>query len=454
MSRKVFDPTPTLPLLRGGSKKFTNDLGLLYTYLPIPDSLGATIMNLTSLEIAKNRAIIFKKFLQIEIDVKANSEKLAFLDRGIQNSPYQKEIPNYPNYLKQKPDGLKVISYIPPANNPLKLNAFPSLGELPQINTQALNFLHPDIKQACVCIGTFVEGKIQAQWLGKNALTKVECWSATKIIPLLNIVSKINTKYPDCDIDNCVIRDSSGQKQDISFYELAKDMIGYTHNIASSNSLAAMFKRFDTGTGIEQWVKTTTGNNDLNFSSDYGEQPFLNYPKIFDVIKKQVLLTAARNSIHQHNSISAYDLTRLISMLGWHYHLEKRSRLRGAQWNSLETIVRAMGYDTARYADEAIKTLGMDKVISSPVIISKLGYGISSIRGTLETVYVALMWFVDERPKATGKPAKLRTLALTLLGAKVLDGSIGGDRLALELDARICAEVTEILRRLLAEEFA
>jgi len=141
-------------------------------------------------------------------------------------------------------------------------------------------------------------------------------------------------------------------------------------------------------------------------------------------------------------------------MLGWHYHLEKRSRLRGAQWNSLETIIRAMGHDTARYADEAIKTLGMDKVISSPVIISKLGYGISSIRGTLETVYVALMWFVDERPKATGKPAKLRTLALTLLGAKVLDGSIGGDRLALELDARICAEVTEILRRLLAEEFA
>ena len=30
MSRKVFYPTPTLPLLRGGSKKFTNDLGLLY----------------------------------------------------------------------------------------------------------------------------------------------------------------------------------------------------------------------------------------------------------------------------------------------------------------------------------------------------------------------------------------------------------------------------------------
>jgi hypothetical protein len=33
MSRKVFYPTPTLPLLRGGSKKFTNDLGLLYVEL-------------------------------------------------------------------------------------------------------------------------------------------------------------------------------------------------------------------------------------------------------------------------------------------------------------------------------------------------------------------------------------------------------------------------------------
>ena len=46
-------------------------------------------MNLTSLELAKDRARIFKNYLQIEIDLKANSEKLAFLDRGIKNSPYQ-----------------------------------------------------------------------------------------------------------------------------------------------------------------------------------------------------------------------------------------------------------------------------------------------------------------------------------------------------------------------------
>lgn len=427
---------------------------LRYSYVPVPESIASTIVNLTSLEIAKNRAAIYKKFLQIEIDLKANSNKLAFLDRGIQNSPYRQQIPNYPNYLKAKPDNLNAISYIPPASNPLKLIVFPSLGEVPQINTQALNFLHEDIKHACVCIGTFVDGKMQAQWLGKNALTKTELWSATKIIPLLDIVSQINTKYPDCNMSNCVVRDGDGLKHDMYFYELARDMISYNEYMASSNSLAAMFKRFDTRAGLEQWVKSTTGNTDLFFRGDYGDLSYLRNPKIFDLIKKQVLLTAAPNSPQQNNSVSAYDLTRLIAMLGWHHHIEQRSRLLGSQWNSLETIVRAMGHDTARYADEAIKTLGVNTAISSPVIISKLGYGVSSMRGTLETVYTALIWLVDDRPKASGKPAKLRTLAMTLRGERILDGVVSGDRIAIELDARICAEVTEILRRLFAEEFA
>ena len=113
-----------------------------------------------------------------------------------------------------------------------------------------------------------------------------------------------------------------------------------------------------------------------------------------------------------------------------------------------------MGHDSARYADEAIKTLGMDSLITSPVIISKLGFGVSSIRGTVETVYLALVQFVDERPHAAGKPAKLRTLAMTLRAQKVLDSSSNLDRQAIEIDARVCAEVTEILRRLLAEEFS
>jgi len=62
--------------------------------------------------------------------------------------------------------------------------------------------------------------------------------------------------------------------------------------------------------------------------------------------------------------------------------------------------------------------------------------------------------FVDEGPDAAGKPAKLRTLAMTLRAEKVLDGSSKVDRQAIEIDARVCAEVTEILRRLFAEEFS
>ncbi len=64
---------------------------------------------------------------------------------------------------------------------------------------------------------------------------------------------------------------------------------------------------------------------------------------------------------------------------------------------------------------------------------------------------MALVRFVDERPDAAGKPAKLRTLAMTLRAQKVLDGSSTLDRQAIELDARVCAEVTDIFRRLLAE---
>jgi hypothetical protein len=96
----------------------------------------------------------------------------------------------------------------------------------------------------------------------------------------------------------------------------------------------------------------------------------------------------------------------------------------------------------------------MDSLITSGVIISKLGYGVNSIGGTVETVYLALVRFVDERPHAAGGPAKLRTLAMTLRAQKVLDSSSNLDRKAIEIDARVCAEVTEILRRLLAEEFS
>jgi hypothetical protein len=85
------------------------------------------------------------------------------------------------------------------------------------------------------------------------------------------------------------------------------------------------------------------------------------------------------------------------------------------------------------------------------VIISKLGFGRSSIRDRTELVYTALLQFVDQRPRTENKPAVLRTVAMTLISAKDLNDA---NQEAIELDARMAAEVTEILRRLMTQELA
>jgi hypothetical protein len=162
-------------------------------------------------------------------------------------------------------------------------------------------------------------------------------------------------------------------------------------------------------------------------------------------------LTSSSPVYQGSNSLTPYDLTRMVSMLAWHHHLPLEARFPGAQWDSLECLVRAMGNDTARYIDVAIDHLGLTNAIRSPVIISKLGFGRSSIRDRTELVYVGLVQFVDKQPKAQGKPSVLRTVAMALLSAKDYNDR---NREATELDARMAAEITEILRRIVTQELA
>ena len=122
-------------------------------------------------------------------------------------------------------------------------------------------------------------------------------------------------------------------------------------------------------------------------------------------------------------------------MLGWHLHLPQSARLPDAQWGSLESVVRAMGVDTARYVDIALETLGLVNVVSEPVVISKLGLGNSAL------TYVALVKLVDNRKV----PSKLRTLAMALWT------SPGSDT---NRDNNMAAAVTEIIRRVFTEELA
>jgi hypothetical protein len=399
------------------------------------------------LEQGKDRERIFKEFLVLANNPQATPFKPALLYKGVQTSPYQQDINNYPVRLKDQQNPQELI-----------FKPYPKLGELPEIYPQGLEFLHPDIKEACICIGRLSEGKIKAHWLGRNALTKNQFWSGTKFIPLLNIVSQLHIKFPGVDIDNCIIRDTEKLKKDVSFFDAATEITSYQNKTASSNSLAAMCKQFETFEGLELWVKKLTGNQDLIFRGRYGEPPYINKPELFDLKTGKVLLKAAPETPRGDNLVTAYDLVRLLSMLGWHNHLSQQTRLPGAQWHSLESIIRAMGSDPCRYTDLAIQALGLEKVAASPTIISKLGNGFSDTRQSSEIVYVALVQFLDERPKSQKNPPVLRTVSMALRGAKPLLETnpdaveAAKKRDALELDARMAAEVTEIVRRVVTEE--
>lgn len=404
-----------------------------------------------SLEKAKDRENVFREFYRQETNYDAY--KLAFLDKGIDNSPYQKEISNYPSYLKEKPDGQEVLSLGAKATaftaqKTALFKPYPQRGELPDIDSRALEFLHKDITEACICIGSFVDGKLRSRWLGRNALNNVQFWSTTKFIAILNLICEFNTKFPHYDIDETAIA-SNSYSNAYGFYDLASETISYDSKIASSNSIAHVFKRFETYRGLENWVKAITGNHNLKFSGRYGERPFIESPQLIHRQNKKVLLTAAPITELGENILSAYDLTRLISMLGWHYHIPPSSRLPGAQWYSLESLVQAMGKDTARYGEVAIAKLGLQTAIRSPVIISKMGFGRSRSRNITEIAYVALIQFVDRHLNSQDQPSILRVLAMTLRGAKALNDP---DREATELDARIASEVTEILRQIVTEE--
>lgn len=71
------------------------------------------------------------------------------------------------------------------------------------------------------------------------------------------------------------------------------------------------------------------------------------------------LLIGQRDLPRSRNLVSAYDLVRMISMLGWHHQLSQNTRLPGAQWSSLATLVEGLGQDTARYIDVALEQLGL-----------------------------------------------------------------------------------------------
>ncbi|MBD2024353.1 S-layer homology domain-containing protein [Leptolyngbya sp. FACHB-711] len=419
---------------------------------------------------AQDRNAVYKEFLAQEVAYPGN--RLAFLDRGAASSRYFADISQFPARLAAKLDEevitpsaerLRIASLgdsnvLTGTNQRVFFTPFPEYGTLPAIDSTGLDFLHPDIQEACLCVGSLVNGTMQTHWSGRNALDNVEMWSTTKIIPLLNVVCQANAVQPDANVRDCLVR-PVGSPEGYGFYNLAVDPMSYQRAIASSNAAAATFKQFFTPPELENWVRNLTGNRYLDFTGRYDEPPFIQNPDLWSQTTKAVLLKSAYSDHLGTNAISTCDLARFAAMLGWHNYLPTAASLPAVQWSSLETVVRAMAMDNARYLDGAIERLHLSSSIQAPVIVSKVGFGRSQIRDRTELCYVGLVWFIDtkhlplgdHRPVQAGKPAVLRTFSLALRAAKALNNAAEEAR---QLDARVAAEVTEILRRIMTQELA
>jgi hypothetical protein len=327
------------------------------------------------------------------------------------------------------------------------------LGAIPPIDNLCLGFLHPDITEACICIGSLVDGRIMTRWLGRSMLRNVEFWSSTKILAILYAIVKANQVMPNIAIETLAIADAQKQKSQIPFTEVIQRIISYEEvGAMTSNALAATCKQFATPLALDRWVQQITGNQASEFRGLYGEAPFISQPILFDPNTRQMILRPATETHFKNggsNTLSAYDLTRFVSLLGWHHSIPYPTRLPGAQWHSLQTLIYHMGRDTARYVDAAIATLGLQNQIGDPVVISKMGFGRSLIRDRTELTYTAFVQFVDRLAGNAGEEGKLRSFCFTLRAAKQLNDPI---QEAFEIDARMATEVTEIVRRIVTEE--
>jgi peptidoglycan hydrolase-like protein with peptidoglycan-binding domain len=382
--------------------------------------------------------------------INGNTVASTFVARTINKSPFQKLINDYPTNLAQKPDGTSIVStgarLTLPTGNIVNFRDYPDRGDRPTIDDTGLNFLASNISHACVCVGSFTDAisPIKAHWLGKNASESVNLWwSTTKFIGVLNTACQINNLFPNTDVDNCIIKSPKN-----SFHDLVKDMVSYQGQ--SSNGIGNLFKSFSRREDLSDWIRNQTGNSTVDFRGSYTKELLIINAKIEDLTNGKTVLTATElGDATTTNSLSAYDLVRLISMLGWHQHLSNTAKLPSAQWKSLESIVRAMGHDTARYVDVALETLGIVNLISEPVIISKVGWGdLTNNDGSWKSgsmTYAAFVKFVDRRTS----PGKLRTFAFALRCPNP-DGA-GSFNFR---DTRLATAVTEIVRRIFTEELA
>ena len=379
----------------------------------------------------------------------ASDDHLPLLDRGLAGSPFEASVPAYARHLEQVPQGL--VPY--PAPSP-GFGSYPPRGQAAAIlsgqdGLGGLEFLSEEVAQACVAIGSFGANQpLRVRWYGRQAdAVNVQFWSATKIAAALHVLCQANRRSPmtpigDCRIGTNVFGDSPGEY----FGDLFRQMVSYEKDAQSpghSNALGALFKTLvNPGEeNVQQWLRQLTANPSLVLMGRYGKPSYIENGALFGPAG---VLVGYRELPRSRNLVSAADLVRLLTLVGWHHQLGPDQRLAGAQWTSLRTVVEGLGYDTARYIDAALENLGLVDAVKSPVILSKLGYGAETANPEIDALtYAAFAQFVDQR----SDPPRQRSFALAL---RIPTAPGAGVR----HDARMAAEVTEIVRRVFAEEWS
>ncbi len=379
----------------------------------------------------------------------ASDDHLPLLDRGLAGSPFEASVPAYARHLEQVPQGL--VPY--PAPSP-GFGSYPPRGQAPAIlsgqeGLGGLEFLSEEVAQACVAIGSFGANQpLRVRWYGRQAdSVNVQFWSATKIAAALHVLCQANRRSPmtpigDCRIGPNVFGDSPGEY----FGDLFRQMVSYEKDAQSpghSNALGALFKTLvNPGEeNVQQWLRQLTANPSLVLMGRYGTPSYIQNGALFG---PPGVLVGNRELPRTRNLVSAADLVRLLTLVGWHRQLGPDQRLAGAQWTSLRTVVEGLGHDTARYIDAALENLGLVDAVTSPVILSKLGYGAETADPEIDALtYAAFAQFSDRR----SGPPRQRSFVLAL---RIPTAPGAGVR----HDARMAAEVTEIVRRVFAEEWS
>ena len=379
----------------------------------------------------------------------ASDDNLPWLDRGLAGSRFEASVPAYARHLEQLPQGL--VPY--PAPSP-GFGSYPRRGQAAAIlsgqdGLGGLEFLSEEVAQACVAIGSFgADQPLRVRWYGRQAEgVNVQFWSATKIAAALHVLCQANRRSPmtpigDCRIGPNVFGDSPGE----DFGDLFRQMVSYEKDAQSpghSNAVGALFKTLvNPGEeNVQQWLRQLTANPSLVLMGRYGTPSYIQNGALFG---PPGVLVGYREPPRTRNLVSAADLVRLLTLVGWHRQLGPDQRLAGAQWTSLRTVVEGLGYDSARYIDAALENLGLVDAVASPVILSKLGYGAETGDPEIDALtYAAFAQFSDQR---SGQPRQ-RSFALAL---RIPTAPGAGVR----HDARMAAEVTEIVRRVFAEEWS